>query len=238
MNRSYPQTSRLFTCRWSLVFVFTLTTAWSVGYANPLDDLDSAERQITRESAVSNRGKYQGRQQPTTQPASQPTVHDKNRKKRKKTSRRVTRKQQAKQSRKTFKRPKFRRIRLSNAQWRRRLSSEEYRVLREKGTERKNSGKYLHNKKKGVYVCAACGHQLYRSKTKFDSGSGWPSFTKAISNGIRRKPDRSHGMNRTEIVCARCDSHLGHVFHDGPKPTGERHCVNSISLKFKSKPRR
>ncbi len=120
-----------------------------------------------------------------------------------------------------------------NAYWKENLSSEAYRVLREKGTEMAFTGKYYHFDKKGIYCCAGCNQPLFDSKHKYDSGSGWPSFYQSInSNAIKRVQDASHGMNRIEIVCSNCNGHLGHVFNDGPKPTGERHCVNSISLKF------
>jgi peptide-methionine (R)-S-oxide reductase len=121
-------------------------------------------------------------------------------------------------------------------EWRGKLTPEQYRVLREKGTEPPGSGKFLHNRKKGVYMCAGCGAELFPDTTKFDSGSGWPSFYDAIGpDRIRRIEDTSHGMRRTEIVCAGCGGHLGHVFDDGPRPTGLRYCVNSISLDFREK---
>lgn len=117
---------------------------------------------------------------------------------------------------------------------RRELTKEEYHILREKGTERAFTGKYLDNKEEGVYVCAGCGKELFSSKDKYDSGSGWPSFTKPIKNkNIDAKPDQTLGMLRTEILCENCGGHLGHLFEDGPKPTGMRFCVNSASLKFK-----
>lgn len=119
-------------------------------------------------------------------------------------------------------------------EWRRSLPTERYRVLRMKGTERAFTGKLLHNKEKGVYLCGGCGTELFRSEAKYDSGSGWPSFFAPIADDrIEERPDRSHGMDRTEIVCARCGGHLGHVFDDGPTPTGLRFCVNSLSLDFK-----
>ena len=121
---------------------------------------------------------------------------------------------------------------LTPAEWKRRLTKQQFYILRQKGTERKGSGQYLHHKAKGTYVCSGCGHPLFESKTKFDSGTGWPSFYGHLEGHVKRLPDVSHGMNRTEIVCARCDGHLGHVFPDGPPPTGERHCVNSVSLRF------
>jgi peptide-methionine (R)-S-oxide reductase len=114
------------------------------------------------------------------------------------------------------------------------LSPSEYHVLREKGTEPPFTGKYLKNNKKGMYVCAACGNELFSSNTKFDSGTGWPSFWEAISkDNVELKTDSSHGMKRVEVLCKKCGGHLGHVFNDGPTPTGQRYCMNSISLKFK-----
>lgn len=107
-------------------------------------------------------------------------------------------------------------------------------MLREKGTEPAFTGKYYQNKKKGVYLCAGCGQELFDSDTKFDSGTGWPSFWAPISkNRVIRKPDNSYSMQRTEVLCSRCGGHLGHVFDDGPAPTGKRFCINSISLDFK-----
>lgn len=116
-------------------------------------------------------------------------------------------------------------------EWKKELSPEEYRVIREKGTEKPFSGKYVDTDKKGVYKCKACGQELFSSKDKFHSESGWPSFSKSISEGkIEFRPDESLGMKRIEIVCSRCNAHLGHVFDDGPKSTGKRFCVNSVSL--------
>ncbi|WP_184676078.1 peptide-methionine (R)-S-oxide reductase MsrB [Algisphaera agarilytica] len=118
-------------------------------------------------------------------------------------------------------------------QWKEELSDFEYYVLREKGTERAFTGRYHDSKQDGVYVCAGCHVPLYDSKTKFDSGTGWPSYYEAIvPDHVGENEDLSHGMRRVEIVCARCDGHLGHVFPDGPKPTGMRHCVNGTSLRF------
>lgn len=122
----------------------------------------------------------------------------------------------------------------SEEEWKKILSPEQYEVLRLKGTERPFTGKYTLNKEKGMYVCAACGNELFTSDMKFESSCGWPSFDKEIAGGkIITKEDRSHGMIRTEILCARCGSHLGHLFDDGPTSTGMRYCVNSISLDFK-----
>lgn len=124
----------------------------------------------------------------------------------------------------------------SEEQWRIELDPETYRVLREKGTERAFTGKFYKNKEAGTYVCRGCGTPLFTSDTKYDSGSGWPSFYDAIDKGvIETKTDYSHGMIRTEIMCAKCGGHLGHLFDDGPNPTGQRYCVNSLSLDFKKK---
>lgn len=121
----------------------------------------------------------------------------------------------------------------SNEEWRDSLSSEQYRVCREQGTEAPFSGKLLHNKENGDYHCVCCESLLFHSENKYDSGCGWPSFDKpANENAVKFLDDKSHGMTRTEIRCAECDSHLGHVFPDGPPTTGERFCVNSVSLIF------
>ncbi|MFN8165519.1 MAG: peptide-methionine (R)-S-oxide reductase MsrB [Bacteroidia bacterium] len=122
----------------------------------------------------------------------------------------------------------------SEEEWKKILTPEEYRVLREKGTEAPFTGKYYLHKEKGVYVCAACGAELFTSDMKFDSGCGWPSFDREIAGGkIIQKRDTSHGMIRIEILCANCNSHLGHIFDDGPTETGMRYCVNSVSLGFR-----
>ena len=122
-------------------------------------------------------------------------------------------------------------LRLSEEEWRRRLTPEQYRVLREHGTEAPHVGCYVGTKEPGTYVCAACGNPLFESGVKFESGTGWPSFTRPVSDGaVREYVDRSHGMTRTEVRCARCDSHLGHVFPDGPPPAGLRYCMNSVSM--------
>jgi peptide-methionine (R)-S-oxide reductase len=119
-------------------------------------------------------------------------------------------------------------------EWKKVLSPQQYEVLRQKGTEAPFSGKYYLNKEKGVYVCAACGAELFRSDAKFDSGCGWPSFSDVVdSSKVVYTKDMSHGMVRTEITCAKCGSHLGHVFDDGPAPTGLRYCINSVSIDFK-----
>lgn len=121
----------------------------------------------------------------------------------------------------------------SDAQWREELSEEEYRVAREGGTERAFTGRYWDEKRPGTYRCVCCDEPLFSSETKYDSGSGWPSFYEALSRDrVKEETDQSLGMTRTEVLCARCDAHLGHVFPDGPEPTGLRYCINSLSLKL------
>ncbi len=120
----------------------------------------------------------------------------------------------------------------SDAEWRAELSEEQYRILREAGTEAPFSGEYVDHKDDGSYTCAGCGTELFDSETKFESGCGWPSFYDADDDIVETRPDNSHGMQRTEVLCANCGGHLGHVFEDGPKPTGKRYCINSAALEF------
>ena len=121
----------------------------------------------------------------------------------------------------------------TDEEWRRELTPEQYHILREKGTERPWSGEYNDVKEKGVFMCAACGAELFRSDEKFESGSGWPSFYDVMEKGnVTQKTDFSHGMMRTEVLCGNCGAHLGHLFPDGPQPTGDRYCMNSASLRL------
>ena len=123
--------------------------------------------------------------------------------------------------------------RKTDGEWRQQLTPEQYRIAREKGTERAFTGAYNDSKEPGVYRCVACGTELFRSDAKFDSGSGWPSFTRPVSNeNVKTVEDTSHGMRRVEVMCAACDAHLGHVFPDGPGPEGTRYCINSAVLKL------
>lgn len=127
-------------------------------------------------------------------------------------------------------------IQKTDEQWRESLTEEQYRLMREKGTERAFTGKYWDHKEDGTYACAACGSELFSSDTKFDSGSGWPSFYDVMQNErLEVHEDTSYGMRRVEVTCAACGGHLGHVFPDGPKPTGIRYCINSACLEFKPK---
>jgi peptide-methionine (R)-S-oxide reductase len=120
----------------------------------------------------------------------------------------------------------------SEAEWKEKLTPEQYRALRQKGTEAPFTGKLLHEERDGMFKCAACGNPLFSSNAKFDSGSGWPSFDQALPGAVKEVPDTSHGMVRTEVVCAQCGSHLGHLFDDGPTVTGARYCTNSVCLEF------
>lgn len=126
-----------------------------------------------------------------------------------------------------------REVELTDEEWRQRLDPDRYQVLRHSATEPPGSGRYLHVDESGTFRCGGCGAPLFATEAKFDSGSGWPSFDRAVGDGtVEERPDRSHGMVRTEVVCARCGSHLGHLFPDGPTETGMRYCVNSLALDF------
>ena len=124
----------------------------------------------------------------------------------------------------------------TEAEWRAQLDAEQFEVARKKGTERAFTGKYWNNHEDGVYRCICCGQELFSSETKYDSGTGWPSFFAPVAEGVVAvETDRSHGMTRNEVVCSKCDAHLGHVFPDGPNPTRQRFCMNSASLNFEKK---
>ena len=127
-------------------------------------------------------------------------------------------------------------LNLTDAEWRERLSPEQYQILRQAGTERAFTGKYEKNKAEGMYLCAGCGEPLFASDTKYNSGSGWPSYTAPVAgDAVEELRDTAHGMVRTEVRCAKCESHLGHVFPDGPGENGLRYCINSASLDFEPK---
>ncbi len=129
----------------------------------------------------------------------------------------------------------LKKMKKTESEWKRVLSAAEYHILREKGTERAFTGEYDGHFEEGTYVCAGCGNKIFESETKYRSGCGWPAFYNAIQGSVTEYEDNSFGMKRTEITCSRCGGHLGHVFNDGPQPSGLRYCINSVSMDFKSK---
>ena len=128
-------------------------------------------------------------------------------------------------------------VKKTDAEWQAELSPQQYEVLRCHGTERAGTSPLNVEKRDGMFYCAGCGHPLFSSETKYESGSGWPSFYEALENGVATNVDRSHGMVRTEVTCANCGGHLGHLFPDGPRPTGQRYCMNGVALKFEPAPK-